>query len=193
MIYVVLILMIYMQIYIETNIINWVFFVLNTMSFALLIRANTNVASIDLQLKVANFIKFYSLIVMVSDILFISFVGYDPDNQQPGNLYIKEHYPTLHDNMEVIGLRSGGLETSTVDKEKILQFQFLTYVVYFMLAIYLCSFFEEQRKVSEGDENFGEDDYKRLFEFNMSTEKSIDDLDKSMGRYLYITSEGKCP
>jgi len=48
MIYVVLILMIYMQIYIETNIINWVFFVLNTMSFALLIRANTNVASIDL-------------------------------------------------------------------------------------------------------------------------------------------------
>jgi hypothetical protein len=81
MIYVVLILMIYMQIYIETNLINWVFFILNTVSFALLIRANTNVASIELQLKVANFIKFYSLIVMVADILFISFVGYDPDNQ----------------------------------------------------------------------------------------------------------------
>jgi hypothetical protein len=55
---------------------------------------------------------------MVADILFISFVGYDPNNQQPGNLYIKEHYPKLHDNMEVIGLRSGGLETSTVDKRK---------------------------------------------------------------------------
>ena len=184
MIYVVLILMIYMQIYIETNLINWVFFILNTVSFALLIRANTNVASIELQLKVANFIKFYSLIVMVADILFISFVGYDPDNQQAGNLYIKENYPNLHNNMTIIGFRSGNVDSS-VSKEKILQFQFLTYVVYFMLAIYLCSYFEDQRKVSQGDENFGEDDYKRLFEFNMNTEKTFDDLEVDVTNSVY--------
>lgn len=79
-IYFVLILMIYMQIYIETNIINWVFFVLNTLGFALMIRANTNVYAIEQQLKVANLIKFYSLMILVLDILFISFVGYDPNN-----------------------------------------------------------------------------------------------------------------
>jgi hypothetical protein len=87
-IYAVLTLMVYMQIYIETNIINWIFFVLNTLSFALMIRANTNVYAINQQLNVAQFIKFYSLIILVVDILFISFVGYDPKNNQPGNIYI---------------------------------------------------------------------------------------------------------
>jgi hypothetical protein len=73
--------MIYMQIYIETNIINWVFFVLNTLNFAMVIRANTNVYAIDQQLIVANLIKFYALNILVIDILFISFIGYDPNNQ----------------------------------------------------------------------------------------------------------------
>jgi hypothetical protein len=71
--------------------------------------------------------------------------------------------------MVVIGLRSAQVFVNPEMKDDVLKRQFITYVVYFLLAIYLVSFFEEQRTVSKGDENFGEADYKRLFEFKMDT------------------------
>jgi len=80
--------------------------------------------------------------------MFISFVGYDPNNNQPGNIYIKTHYPTLHANMEVIGLRSASIESHPELKDEILKRQFLTYVIYFLLSIYLSSYYREQRSVS---------------------------------------------
>jgi hypothetical protein len=71
----VLLSLIYLVIYIETNLINWVFYVLTTLLIALKLRASSSVGALMQSLKVVNILKIYSLIILVVIILFMSFVG----------------------------------------------------------------------------------------------------------------------
>jgi hypothetical protein len=50
-----------------------------------------------------------------------------------------------------------------------------------LLAIYLVRFFTEQRAKSEGDENFNENDYKKLFEFQTNTSSKVQRKDIEAG------------
>jgi hypothetical protein len=43
----------------------------------------------------------------------------------------------------------------------------LAYVWLFLVSIYLRNYFRNQKKITEEDDNFEEDDYKRLFEFKL--------------------------
>lgn len=58
-------------------------------------------------------------------------------------------------------------------------------VIFFLCSIYLCNLFSSKMKEAQDDENFGERDYKKLFEYRMdkkvSQESDSEDLDDRIG------------
>jgi hypothetical protein len=75
LIWVVIILMVGANSQTETNLINWVFMGMNFVLFGLIIRGNKSIKSIKNNLKLVSFIKVYSMTMLISNIMFILFVG----------------------------------------------------------------------------------------------------------------------
>jgi hypothetical protein len=79
--------------------------------------------------------------------------------------------PSLYNNLDIIGFRS-------MDKGDKNDFQrkFFTYVSFFLLAIYLENHFKYQQKVSEGEDLFTNQQYKKLFEWDSAHSDAGKDL-----------------
>ena len=75
LIYALLVFMIYKTQVIEVNIINWIFFVLNNINLFLIIRGSRSESAINQSIWVTTVIKLYSLVIMITDILFICLIG----------------------------------------------------------------------------------------------------------------------
>jgi hypothetical protein len=73
----ILIVLIVMIFNIQNNLINWIYFCQTIFLVSLKLRASTSVNALGESLMVARNIKYYSLMVFISNIVFISFVGYD--------------------------------------------------------------------------------------------------------------------
>jgi len=73
----ILIVLIVMIFNIQNNLINWIYFCQTIFLVSLKLRASTSVNALGESLMVARNIKYYSLLVFISNIVFISFVGYD--------------------------------------------------------------------------------------------------------------------
>mmetsp|Transcript_21580 Transcript_21580/g.33240 ORF Transcript_21580/g.33240 Transcript_21580/m.33240 type:complete len:435 (-) Transcript_21580:108-1412(-) len=152
---------------IETNIINWLFFILNAVNLALIIRGNKGIKYLKQSVFIANTIKVYALIILIIDILFISFVGEMPKPDQPNSLdqRFMRKFPKIYKNLGIIGLRSNSFLTDAADFA--LKYRLFAYVVYFLLSIYLVNYFQGLIAVAKGESEFTEEHYKRLFEFKM--------------------------
>lgn len=85
MIWVVIIAMIGAISAIETNLINWVFLGLNIILLGFIIRGNKSIKSIRNNLRLVSFIKMYSIIILMANIMFILFVGEKPKEHQPNS------------------------------------------------------------------------------------------------------------
>lgn len=72
----ILIVLIVMIFNIQNNLINWIYFCQTIFLVSLKLRASTSVNALGESLMVARNIKYYSLMVFISNIVFISFVGY---------------------------------------------------------------------------------------------------------------------
>jgi len=141
LIFAILILMIYMQSTIEISIINWVFFVLNTINFAFIIRGTKDVKFVRQSLCITNFIKAYSLLIIAINLLFISFIGETEKVGHPDSLdqKFKRAYPLIYKSLDIIGLRGNRL----VSSERSLQDRFIAYTIFFLLSIYLTNYFKD--------------------------------------------------
>jgi hypothetical protein len=72
----ILIVLIVMIFNIQNNLINWIYFCQTIFLVSLKLRASTSSNALGESLMVARNIKYYSLMVFISNIVFISFVGY---------------------------------------------------------------------------------------------------------------------
>ena len=108
MIWAVLILVIAATGYIETNIINWVFLTLNLVNFGLIIRGNKSLKSLKTNQRVVAIIKFYSMLILLANILFIVFIGATEKTDMPksNDQKLKRRFPNLYANLKIIGFRT---------------------------------------------------------------------------------------
>lgn len=81
---------------------------------------------------------------------------------------MKEHYPGIYEGLPLIGFRSNIVYDRTpegIEEEKHhLKITYVTYVIYFLVSIYVCDTLEWMRQTSKQESEFDEEDYKRLFE-----------------------------
>ena len=132
---------------------------------ALKLRASTSYHALCESYRVAQSIKLYSLIVLISNIVFICFVGFNPEgNVQKTNLWLKVYSPWIYDRLDLIGFRSNIKFADIREENEHLKWTYLTYVVYFLVSIYICDRLDKMRQTSKQEEQFGEEDYKRMFE-----------------------------
>lgn len=69
------------------------------------------------------------------------------------------------------------LQTNELQKDFALRYKFFAYVIFFLLGIYLVNHFKGKLVNVEGEKDFTEDYYKRLFEFKMEN-NTVHDLKK---------------
>lgn len=176
LIYAMIIFMIWALQTLETNLINWVFFVLNTLQFAFIVRGSKSLSYLRQSLCVANSIKAYSLFILILDILFICFIGEFEKKHLPHSIdqKFKAKFPLIYDNLDVIGLRANANLDSGGHA---LKAKFIAYVEFFLLAIYLSNHYRHQVRLIKADRDFTSEDYKRLFEFQMEKSKDEDHED----------------
>jgi hypothetical protein len=172
-IYSIIMVMCMVQINLETNILNWLFFIVNIMNLVILISGASTQASLKRQERIATFIKLFAIIIIVIDILFIFLIGEFEKKNKPDSLdqKFKKALPLFYNHLDIIGFRSN----NAVDEHDFTR-KFVTYVSYFLLSLYLENHFIQQQRISEGEEKFSNEEYKKLFEWKDETEaKSLMD------------------
>jgi len=92
------------------------------------------IQSLKSQERIASFIKVFSIVVIILDLLFIMFIGEFEKVNKPKSMdqWFKHQYPTFYENLDIIGFRSN----NSKDKNDFLR-KFCSYVMYFLLSIYL--------------------------------------------------------
>jgi hypothetical protein len=75
LVYSIIIAMCVVQINMQTNLLNWLFFVLNIINVVIMISGAHSRTSLKSQEKIATFIKSFSIIVIVIDIAFVMIIG----------------------------------------------------------------------------------------------------------------------
>jgi hypothetical protein len=124
--YCVLGVMIYLQHNVQTNIINWTFFVANVINLSMMITGDHTPQSYKRNRRVASFIKFYSISILLMDIAFIFFIGEKPKTNKPESLDQKfsRTYPELYKNLDIIGFRSNDFSDLNELKNKFFAYAF---------------------------------------------------------------------
>jgi len=74
-IYALIIFMIFIHSKLETNIINWIFFTLQMINFALIVKGTSSLSDIKQKMFVVSLIKIFAFIILFMDIQFITFIG----------------------------------------------------------------------------------------------------------------------
>jgi hypothetical protein len=69
--YAIVFLMIGMQLFQEVNIISWLFFVLNLLSFGMMIRGNQKSGEIQKQYLISSFTKYFSLVIILANVFLL--------------------------------------------------------------------------------------------------------------------------
>lgn len=111
--------MLLLMMQVETDLITWVFFVLNMIQLAFLIRGSSDSSEAATCRFVSQVIKIYALVVLMIQILFISFVGAVPTTDPKSvDQWIYKNYPTIYMNLDIIGLRSSSVELFHSDKSE---------------------------------------------------------------------------
>jgi hypothetical protein len=113
--------------------------------------------------RVATVIKYYSTFILVTDIVFVCFIG---EEAQPDDKHVNPHSydqelrracPLLYANLDLIGLRlylDPAPHTQTAAQQRMmLKTKFFSYIAYLMVSLYLEATYakkiEEQRKEYE--------------------------------------------
>lgn len=164
-IYVILIVMVGLQYYIEQNLLNWIFWIFNITNFALMIRGSKQIKYLKQSLCITNFVKVYALTVLIADIFFIVFFGElaKPVTYKGSpDVMLREKYPHLWENLDIIGFRSqnpllhldpskfteaqkkaGLVEKQLTESQSAMESRFVTYVAFFLFSCYLAIYFNK--------------------------------------------------
>jgi hypothetical protein len=111
--------------------------------FGFIIRGNKSIKSLKNNLRLVAFIKIYSIIILISNIMFILFVGEKPKEDQPNSndQRFKRHYPNLYKYLDIIGFRTNVHILNKEQQQNAFGNKFAAYIIFFLLSIYLASFF----------------------------------------------------
>lgn len=134
----------------QTNIINWIFFSINIIMFALIAKADNKKSSYQWSFFFAKCLKVYSAFVLLIDILFLCCVGDTEKFNQPQSYdqMLKLDFPRIYENLDLIGLRAiVNLPNSLTgmplkQEQEIMKFKFYSYVCYQLVSIYIASYFK---------------------------------------------------
>jgi hypothetical protein len=76
--------------------------------------------------RIASFIKFYSISILMMDIAFIFFIGEKEKTNKPGSLdqTFKKEFSKLYTNLNIIGLRSNDPEDKNELSNKFFAYAF---------------------------------------------------------------------
>lgn len=74
-IWIIIIVMCCIQIQMQTNMLNWLFFIVNIVNAVIMISGTRTLRSLKIQEGIATFIKVFSITVIVVDIAFVMFIG----------------------------------------------------------------------------------------------------------------------
>jgi hypothetical protein len=173
--------------YIDCDAITWVFFVLAFINLGYVIRGSTDSSAVAVNLCIAQIIKGYSLLVLIIQVGFTAYYGALPSTE-PNSVdqKLKASHPWFYSNLDVIGLRAN-LDYHNVDLNDPVAREALNrkavvrniaIVSFFLISIYLAFYFERQLKTTNEKENFGEDDYKKMFEYQDANANLAVDNDK---------------
>jgi len=165
---------IYIHKYLQVNLINWVFWILNILNFGLMIRGTKTTKYVNQIKATTNSLKFYSLMILVIDIAFSIFIG-EREKTFPNSLdqKFKRALPRIYAHLDIIGLRPDPTKMlnpdgTPISVEKQMETRFMIYITFFMLSMYLSSHFKTIMSVMKADKLFGEDDFKKLFNYQMT-------------------------
>jgi len=155
-----------------TSLINWIFFVLTTLIFAMLVKRDGRAATLTLSRRLASALKIYSAFILVSEIAFIIFIGEAQKSDRPDSLdqRLKRAFPGFYDNLDFIGLRmyiEPGQVVSDDFRRAFLWHKYLAYICYLLISLYIEKLFEKEIVDLEKDHDTTEEEYRKLFEFAM--------------------------
>lgn len=103
----VIITMFYYICHAEPNIVNWVFFIANIINFSFVAKGDNKSNTNKKSKNCSDFITFYSAFMLLSNIMFILFIGENPKPDQPDSLdrAFINNFPSIYDNLDIIGFR----------------------------------------------------------------------------------------
>ena len=171
---------------------------LNVLNLQFIARADESRESITRIYNLTNLIKFFSAFVLLSDTLFIFFVGQEPKDPNSNTLdaNLRKLYPLVYNNLDLIGFRiyDNPITPYTEEEKKhILKLKFMSYIAYLMVAIYLSNLYSDKWNDSAGEEGFDEETYAKIFEYQLnSLESSSGEKLKSKKR-KYSIDENTVP
>ena len=126
----------------STNLINWFFFVLNVVCFAIIVKSDGKPATLKHAMNVAKVLKNYSVFILVFEIIFICFIGAEADTSRSDSLdqKFRRAFPNLYENLDFVGLRlyfEPGKQIPDEGKKKLLWWKFVSYICFLLVALYI--------------------------------------------------------
>jgi hypothetical protein len=119
--------------------------------------------------------------ILVIDIAFSIFIG-EREKVYPQSLdqKFKRALPKIYEHLDIIGLRPDASKMLNPDGTPIsveaqMETRFMVYITFFMLAMYVSSYFKTLLCVMNADKLFGEDDFKKLFNYQMMKPEKEED------------------
>ena len=117
----------------QTNLLNWAFFIVMVTNVVIMIEGDTSKASLKKQETIASIIKFFAISIILLDIMFVGIIGEKERTDYHSNdQAFKRKYPRLYSYLDIIGFRSN----NTKDENDFVR-KFTIYVTFFLLSIYL--------------------------------------------------------
>lgn len=152
---------------------------LSFINLAFVIRGSSDSSAVSINLCIAKFIKAYALIVLIIQVGFTSYFGAIPSREPTSaDGLLRANSPVFYANLDVIGLRSMTVCAKAADPtidlnddnvrlelNRIALVRIVAIVCFFLISIFLANYFEKQLKTSNEKEQFGESDFKKLFEY----------------------------
>jgi hypothetical protein len=169
----------------QTNLITWLFFILNISLMSLVARGGRELRTVQRTRHFTNIIKYYSVSIILIDIAFICFIGEAgiPYSHNSYDQQLKRAAPIFYKYLDFIGLRvitDPYKKPTPAELNHQLQVRFTSYIVYMLFSLYLSGQYEKKYQNALAAKDFTEDDYKRLFEIEVEAKQKQSVLDASI-------------
>lgn len=170
---------------VQTNIINSLLFGINIALIGFLIKGDGKPSTYKHLKNISIAIKYYSLLVLLMDISLIMIAeGNEKSHPRKGSLEadLYERFPFIYNNLDVVGFKvlvvQYGDEKITqheidIESRSQLKIKFYTLVFYYMISLFLVSYFNRKMNEQKDEDDFSEKHFRKLFEFEIEIEKPL--------------------
>lgn len=175
-IYTVLGLMLYLIGMVQSNLINTILFFLNVAVICFMVKGDNKPSTFKHLRTISSVIHIFTRCVLVTDIFMLMFfqLEYKPiPDKGTWDRAMYDKFPGLYHSLIWIGFRHQVSNLSSNQKireeeiQSLVKVKFWSLVAYYMISMYLFSFFNSMYHQHWADVNFKEENFRKLFEFDM--------------------------